>query len=84
MWPAYRRLFERPGVALFLFPPMLGTLVEQANKARGRVSASSQRNCAARVNHVALALCLAQVRILASIPVRHLPASDALFTNECL
>ncbi len=57
MWLPYRRLIERHGVALFLFPPMLGKLVDQANKARGRVSASAQRNCAARVNHLALALC---------------------------
>ncbi len=57
MWLPYRRLLERHGVALLLFPPLLSILVDHANKARGRVSASSQRNCAARVNHVALALC---------------------------
>jgi len=72
MWPAYRRLFEHHGVALFLFPPLLGVLVEQANKARGRVSASSKRNCAARVNHVALALC------------RWLKCEELLLSPRCL
>jgi len=57
MWPSYRRLFDRHGIALFLFPPVLDALVEQSNKARGRVSASAKRNCAARVNHVVMALC---------------------------
>jgi hypothetical protein len=57
VWLPYRRLLEKHGVALFLFPPLLSILVDHANKARGRVSASSQRNCAARVNHVAIALC---------------------------
>jgi hypothetical protein len=51
------RLFERHGLAMLLFPPLLARLFDQTNRSYGRMSAASIRNCLARVHHVALALC---------------------------
>jgi hypothetical protein len=55
--PPHRRRLERFGVALLLFPPLLAQLFEQANRAHGRASAASIRNCLSRVHFVVAALC---------------------------
>ena len=55
-WGQCYRALQRHGVAVLLFPPLVSQLLAQVNKARGRQSASAQRNCAARFNHLATAL----------------------------
>jgi len=57
LWRPYMCLFEQHGLAMLLFPPLLSKLFDQANKAHGRNSAASVRNCAARIHHVTTALC---------------------------
>ncbi len=53
----WRSALEQHGLALFLFPPVAGEILEFTNKMRGRLASSSQRNALAHFYANAMALC---------------------------